>query len=311
MTLPRLVSVEKALACVALSVVVVTSAWWWQQQTTLRRLQAERVTATLVGATYARAEVPASVEVGQPWRKPGPQSTGGDWIYELFTPPVIYYHTLAKVFTVTPPMYLAEKKNLPFGLELVGVKFEPFRLQLVGYLGSSGDYIGTFVSDRAPQTFIGRAGARFAPLGLELKSFEIRRVNVASQDASPVYDFAGYAVLRDEASGTEVTLDTRAPKLTDTPLAVLRSLDDKPGKPRVLHEGDSFQQGDATYRIERIQMDPPEVVVAKQTTGLPYPETRVLKPEVASQSAASESKLARQAAPHAASNLANAGNQTR
>ncbi|MBX3735625.1 MAG: hypothetical protein KF715_02960 [Candidatus Didemnitutus sp.] len=279
MTLPRFVSFEKSLALLALAGVLGSAAWWWQQQPTLRRLRVERVGTDLIDAPYATAALPALDAVPAAWRKPAAQSSGGDWIYELFTPPVIYYHATARAFTVTPPSYLAEKNNLPFGLELLAVKREPFRLQLVGYVGAPGDIVAAFVSQQTPETLLARTGSRFEQLGLALKSFEVRKVNLAPGAEQPVYDVAGVATLRDERTGAEVTLDTRGPKLTDTPLAVLRAVTDAKAKPRTLHVGDTFQQDDATFRIEHIQLDPPEVVVAKQTAGLPYPETRVLKPE--------------------------------
>ncbi|MBI5422619.1 MAG: hypothetical protein HZA32_00940 [Opitutae bacterium] len=285
MTLPRFVSLEKTLALLALAGALASAAWWWQQQPTLRRLRAERVSAALVDAPYATAALPALDAAPGAWRKPTVQSSGGGWIYELFTPPVIYYHATARAFTVTPPTYLAEKNNLPFGLELLAVKREPFRLQLVGYVGAPGDIVAAFVSQQTPETLLARAGSRFEQLGLALRSFEVRKVNLAPGAEQPVYDVAGVATLRDERTGADITLDTRGPKLTDTPLAVLRVIADTKAKPRTLHVGDTFQQDDATFRVEHIQLDPPEVVVAKQTAGLPYPETRVLKPEAATKTA--------------------------
>lgn len=280
MTLPRLLTSEKALALLAFALTAGAAAWWWQQQALLHRLHAERVSAEMAGAAYTAAALPELPAAGRAWGKPATQSSGSGWTYELFTPPVIYYHATAKTFTVTPPLYLAETNNLPFGLELVAVKREPFSLQLVGYVGAPGDYTAAFVSAQSPETLLARSGKRFDQLGLALKSFDIRRIPLDPRAAQPIYDVAAVATLHDERSGTEVTLDTRGPKLTDTPLAVLRVVADAKGKPRVLHQGDTFQQDDATFRVEHIQLDPPEVVVAKQTAGLPYPETRVLKPEL-------------------------------
>jgi len=285
MTLPRIVSLEKLLAVLALAGASASAVWWWQQQPALRRLRAERVSADLAAAPYASAALPALEAAPAAWRKPAAQSSGGGWIYELFTPPVIYYHATARAFTVTPPTYLAEKNNLPFGLELLAVKREPFRLQLVGYVGAPGDLVAAFVSPQTPDTLLARTGTRFEQLGLALQSFEVRKVNLAPGGDHPVYDVAGVATLRDERTGADVTLDTRGPKLTDTPLAVLRVVTDAKAKPRTLHVGDTFRQDDATFRVEHIQLDPPEVVVAKQTAGLPYPETRVLKPEAAAKAA--------------------------
>lgn len=285
MSLPRLIAPEKVLAVFAFAAATGATLWWWQQQAPLRRLHAERVAPRFSGASYTSAATPDAIGKAKPWAKPVAQSSGAGWIYELFTPPVIYYHATARTFTVTPPIYLGDQTNLPFGLELLAVKREPFRLQLVGYVGAPGDYTAAFVSAQSPETLLARSGKRFDQLGLALKSFEIRRIALDPRAARPVYDVAAVATLHDERNGTEVTLDTRGPKLTDTPLAVLRVVADASGKPRVLHQGDTVQQDDATFRVEHIQLDPPEVVVAKQTTGLPYPETRVLKPEATNKSA--------------------------
>lgn len=284
MTFPRLMTAEKALTLLALAAAAGAVVWWWRQQAPLRRLQAELVAPQISGADYAPAALPDTIASAKPWGRPAAQSSGAGWIYELFTPPVIYYHATTRTFTVMPPLHFAEQTNLPFGLELLAVKREPFRLQLVGYIGAPGDYTAAFVTEQSPETLLARSGKRFDQLGLALKSFEIRRIALDPRAAQPVYDVAAVATLHDERDGTEVTLDTRGPKLTDTPLAVLRVVTDAKGKPRVLHQGDTFQQDDATFRVEHIQLDPPEVVVAKHTAGLPYPETRVLKIETAGKS---------------------------
>lgn len=279
MTLPRLVPLEKSLAVLALAGACGATGWWWQQQAGLRRLRAERGAVALTGSAYAPATLPVVESAAEPWTKPRAQAAGAAWIYELFTPPVIYYHASARSFAVFPPASFTESATQVFGVELLAVKREPFRLQLVGYVGTPGDYVGAFVSSQVPETLLARSGRRFAQLGLALKSLEVRKVDVSPQTPRALHDVAAVAVLQDERTGEDVTLDTRGPRLTDTPLAVFRLPGESKGKPRELHEGDTWQQGDATYRIERIQLDPPEVVVARQTPALPHPELRVLKPE--------------------------------
>lgn len=267
---------ERLFAALAFAGIVTTAAWRWHQQASLRRLRAEPSTAELIGGAYSSAPLPDWPAPSRPWSKPRAQSSGAGWLYELFTPPTIYFHPTARVFTVDAPVTLAEEAERPFGLELLAVKREPFRLQLVGYVGAPGDYVAAFVSEQTSETLLARAGARFAPLGLALKSFEVRCVDLAPPSMREV---AAVARLHDERSGAEVILDTRAPTLTDTPLALLRGRADPKAKPRVVRLGDTWEQEGATFRVERIQLDPPEVVVAKHVAGLPAPELRVLKPE--------------------------------
>lgn len=267
---------DKLLVGLGAGLLAVSGGWMWRHQVDLTRLRHQPVTAELAGAAYPASGWLLPEAMTAAWAKPAAQSQGSGWLYEVFTPPVIYYNTLAKSFTVTPPMNLAEG-GVPFGLELLDVKFEPYRLQLVGYFGEPGDFLAAFVSPNQPETWLARTGRRFDQLGLILKSFDVKKVVVAHTDAWPVYDVAALAVLFDEKSGTEVVLDSRARKLTATPFAVLR-LGADGSAPRTLHEGDTFSDDTGSYRIERIQVDPPEVVVARQTPGLPLPETRILRP---------------------------------
>ncbi|MBI2814417.1 MAG: hypothetical protein HYX71_09045 [Opitutae bacterium] len=267
---------DKLLAAFGAALVAAGGGWMWSHQADLARLRHQPVAAELSGAPYAVSGLQPPETKVAPWPKPAAQSHGGGWLYEVFTPPVIYYNALAKSFAVTPPRNLADG-GVPFGLELLDVKFEPYRLQLVGYFGEPGDYLAAFVSADQPETLLARSGRRFEQLGLTLKSFDVKKVEVPHTDPWPVYDVAALAVLFDEKSGAEVVLDSRARKLTDTPLAVLR-LTAAGAAPRALHEGDTFSDATGTYRVERIQVDPPEVVVARQTPGLPVPETRILRP---------------------------------
>ncbi len=267
---------DKLLVALAAAVLAVSGGWMWSHQPEITRLQHQPVAVDLAGAAYALSGLTSPEARPAVWIKPAAQSHGSAWLYEVFTPPVIYYNALARSFTVTPPLNLADG-GTPFGLELLEVKLEPYRLQLAGYFGEPGDYLAAFVSPGRPETLLARSGRRFEQLGLTLKSFDVRKLEVANTAARPVYDVAALAVLLDDNTGEEVVLDSRQRKLTDTPLAVLR-LSTAGTAPRTLHEGDTFADDAATYRIERIQLDPPEVVVAKQTPGLPLPETRILRP---------------------------------
>lgn len=268
---------DKILLTLAVSAVGLSVVWVWRQQDGIRYLQGEATAPALSGPAYAVTGWGLPGATVAVWPKAPSQSQGSGWLYEVFTPPVIYYNSLARSFAVSPPSTLTEPGVVVFGLELLAVKLEPYRLQLMGYFGAPGDYLAAFVSPQSPETLLARAGHRFDRLGLTLKSFDVRKVTVESREPGPVYDVAALAVLQDEQSGNEIVLDSRSRKLTDTPLAVF-SVPGTAGKSRELHEGDTFADDGATYRIERIQLDPPEVVVARTTPGLPVPEMRVLRP---------------------------------
>jgi len=104
------------------------------------------VTVQLADAPYTPAIAEAKPVTAEAWTPPPPQTRGRDWVYDTFTPPEIFYHARARQFTVKPPMGIVEEEAPveAFGLELVDVRPEAFRLQLVGYYGETGNWRGTF-----------------------------------------------------------------------------------------------------------------------------------------------------------------------
>lgn len=292
---------EKLALGAALGCVLGGTTWAWNRQTVIDALRREAGPVTLATAPYPRAVWPAATLPPRAWSQSALPSGGAGWTYELFTPPIIYYHAATRSFTVKPPGAMSETTTA-FGLELLDVKRELYRLQLVGYVGAPGNYVAAFVSPELPETLLARTGRRFDELGLSLADFAVRKVNVSGDPAMPAYEFAAIATLRDERTGGDVTLDSRARKFTDAPLALLR-LGAEP-KPREVREGDVIEEESATYRIERIQLDPPEVVVAKQIVGLPFPETRVLTPVATEKVAKKAPTPARRFAPKKESGVA-------
>lgn len=266
---------EKVTFAAACALAASGALWWGMNRDKIETLRRQPVSASIDGAAYARVELPVPAPVAKTWPKPAAQSHGSGWLYEVFTPPVIYYHAGAKSFAVTPPLQEGGAQ-LAFGLELLDVQRELYRLQLVGYVGRPGDYVAAFVSPKVPDTLLARSGRRFDELGLAFAGIDVRKVNVSDDPAMPAYEVAAFAMVRDLATGEEVTLDSRQRKFTDTPLALLRL--GASTKLREARVGDVFQDQGVSYRIERIQLDPPEVVVARTVEGLPYPETRVLTP---------------------------------
>lgn len=162
----------------------------------------------------------------------------------------------------------------PFDLELLDVKTAPFPLQLAGYFGESDDYLVAFTSAGQADTLLVRRGHRFDRFGLTLHHFEVRKIAVDHADPWPVYEVAGSARLHDEKTGAEVVVDsTRKP--AGTLQAVLRGVAD--GEPSTRQEGELIEHRGATYRLQRIQADPPEVVVVREPGGSGMAESHVLR----------------------------------
>lgn len=226
------------------------------------------------------AAAPAAVAGRIPaWPRPGAQSAGPDWEYELFTPPTIVFNPAARAFGVLTPE-AAEPGALAGQVELLAISREPYRLQLAGYFGGPENWLAAFTSPGRPEMVLARAGHRFEDLRITFRRFEIRKLVVAEAAGQPVYEVAGVAVVQDDATGTEIELDTRGRRYTEATRAVLRVGPDG-SRPLEVGEGDTLVVGGFSLRIERIQFDPAEVVVARALPGLPVPETRILRLESA------------------------------
>ena len=191
-------------------------------------------------------------------------------LYELFATPGSSKRALERA-----PLVVDRRPLV--GLELLAVKREAYRLQLVGYYGPREDYTAAFVSPGLPGTMLARVGHRFDSLGLILRDFAVKKITPEPGPEHAGYELTASAQVWDERNQELVTLVAGQPLLTATPLAVLRT-EPPPARPREFHAGDSFPDGAATWRIDHIQLDPAEVVLVRTLPGVPQPERRVLHP---------------------------------
>lgn len=214
------------------------------------------------------------------WNAPVAQTRGREWIYDTFTPPEIFYNARSRQFTVKPPSSLLdEDAQESFGLELVAVRPEPFRLQLIGYVGGEGNWRGTFQNVLSGEVFLGAAGRRMPNLALSIKSLDVSTQPIRMGESMVTRQRVATAVIHDEKAGRDVTLTHRERQFTGTVFAFVAL----PGETatREVRTGDIFKVGEASYRIEKIQTDPASVEVVKESPGLSQPDRRVLTPREA------------------------------
>ena len=232
----------------------------------------------LSGTAYTPKAPDAPAIKTETWAAPVAQTRGREWIYDTFTPPEIFYNARSKQFTVKPPSSLAEDDAVQevFGVELVAVKPEPFRLQLIGYAGGEGDWRGTFQNIITGEVFLGSAGKRVANLGLTIKSLQVRPQPIRTGESMTTNQLVATAVVTDEKSGREMILTNRERRFT----GLLSAFVALPGDSatRETRKGDVFKIGEATYRIDAIQLTPPSVEIVKEAPTLTQPDRRTLTP---------------------------------
>jgi hypothetical protein len=267
----RTPSADRILLAAALLMALGSGAWFgWQIAALGRTHRTSGAGAKRPAAAYAPAGVIAATGPAEPWLPPPPQAKGPGWVYDVFTPPEIFYDALTAKFAVTPPGELTGTKGqagLP-GVELVEVKREPFRLQLVGYVGGEGRYLGTFENPFTSEVYLAGPGRELPELGLVVTEVSVRRGAALAADGAGPAPVVATAVVRDLRTGGSLSLTAGERTDTDELYAVLTDENDDEMGPRELRCGEEFERADHTYRIERLELDPPSAELV-QTSPVP------------------------------------------
>lgn len=295
-------SQDKIFFGAALCVLLASAGWMAMQTSSVSKLRAASE-VSITPSAYEPQGTDAPTVTTKTW-PPAPSQSGGElWVYDVFTPPEIYYDSATAKFTVTPPdnrpPVVEPEKPVPFGVELVGIRQDSFRLQLIGYIGEEGDYRGTFENTLSGQTVIGRAGKKFADLGLTIKSFEVKRKTITVKESMPVIVTEAIAVIVDDKTGEEIPLTNQERRTKGEPFAVFRS----EGSTETFEHkvGAKFTIGEATYSVLSLVSEPPSVEVRKEAPDLKEPLTKTLTPAAAVAPVTPPPTNADQPAPTAAS----------
>jgi hypothetical protein len=260
-------SPDKLAAGVGALALLLGVAWFFSRAGEVSAIRRGAVQVALTGADLPAREWHVPAVKPRPWEAMAKREGDEAWRYDLFTPPVIYYHRLTGQFTVTPPDYRApplgagEPEEPAFGLELVAVEVTPFRLQLVGYAGAEGSYLGMFEHGVTGETLLAREGLALADLGLRILELVVRREEIAVPDSMPLTQTVARGRVLDERNGEEVWLSSLERRVTGQPLARLRLL--TTGEERLVTVGARLPVGEAVYSLDRIERSPPAVEITR------------------------------------------------
>jgi hypothetical protein len=270
-------SIDKIL-CGAASLIVLSSLGWSLSQGSKSGGHLGRpesgTNAAYVPATLGELQVNTPV-----WLPPAAQQAGAEWIYEVFTPPEIYYDAASNRFTVTAPNSKLPSLPVPepaFGVELIQVKQDPFRLQLVGYTGKEGNYKGTFENTVSGKTVLGQAGNKVPDLELTIRSFEVKQNRTKQAKGMDIIETEAVAQVVDDKTGEVFNLTNKSRLTKGTPIAFLKL--DGSAAPVPHRAGDTFTVGTATFKVLSVSFEPNEVVIVKDDPSLKQPLTKTLTP---------------------------------
>ena len=211
---------------------------------------------------YTAVELTIPEEAPSRWERPVSQPWDRNAVFEVFTPPIIYFDPESGRFTLRPPVDI-RAGTFGFGLEVVSVRRNLYRLQYEGFAGRAGDY---FVLLRNEETGLGvrvRSGERLPELDCVVELVEVDRRFVDREGGTPVMEEAVKVVLFDERIDQQIELSAE-PRFDPGGSAVVRIVvDDAPGSEVTLKEGETTEWKDWRFRIVEIDYDAGSVTVEK------------------------------------------------
>ncbi len=266
---------ESIAFATAITVLAASVAWGAWSRGEIKHLRAAPVALHFAKSDYVPATWPASETKPAVWQNPVPQSSGVGWVYELFTPPTVYFNPKTGQFAVIPPSE-AVKTPGKFDITLIDVHRELFRVQLAGYFGEPSSYTAVFNQTGLPGTVFAKEGMALPGLELFLLKFFVTRVSPAAHDHD-VPALIAIAELRDERSGEIVTLGIGEPKFAGEPVATIRAGTENTPL-RNVRTGDVLTDEKSIYRVTRINYEPAELTIAHENSTGSLLETKVLHP---------------------------------
>ncbi len=205
------------------------------------------------------------------WQTPQPQSAGDAWVYDIFTPPYIFYNEAADEFVPRPPGP-RDGEVAELEIEFIGFQEEPYRIQLTGYAGRDEDPLITFLDNETGEMILTRRNREVPEVDIEVRSFNVRR-----EERNGVVTRVPEAVIFDRRTGEEVLLLEEETKYLDEPAIVVTTSEDPP---RTINArpGEMFDIGEYSYLVEEYTVDPPEIIMIKYSPNRDEPRRATLRP---------------------------------
>lgn len=255
--------------------------WAFVQQSSISELSTPPV-APSSGATYEPSAIKIVTPESRSWATAPAQKAGEKWIYDVFTPPTIFYNIHTKQFTVVPPTENPDpwppkppeppQPSRP-DLELVRVEQPLFRLQLLGYVGEGAQARGNFLNVQTGAVVFGTTGKKLPDLKLEIVRFSAERKVVPQPGGTTLRYVEVTAIVRDTETGVETVLNPKGSVPEGPPIAVFRTAD---GVERMAKSGEKIMAGEDSYTVGDLVVEPPSAVVTREGPSLPAPETKTL-----------------------------------
>ncbi|MBC8008732.1 MAG: hypothetical protein H7067_01385 [Burkholderiales bacterium] len=261
-----------------------TCVWAFLQQSDISAAKAALLPPSS-GTAYETSAIALATLESKQWPQVNPQKAGAEWLFDVFTPPVIYYNVQTKKFTVEPPVInvvsvIGDPLTPPppppdFGLQLVKVTQPLFRLQLVGYVGEGASARGNFENQLTGDIIFGTKGKKLPDLNLEIVSFSADRRRIQVDGGTELVVVEAVATVRDTVTGVETKLDAKV--RTPEGALIVTFKNEFDGTEVSAKSGDVLSLGGYTFTVGTLDSAKPSAVVTKAGGGLVAPDQKTLE----------------------------------
>ena len=207
------------------------------------------------------------------WPEPPSQSWDAEAIFEIFSPPKIFYNRQANTFVLKPPLNTTPSAEA-FGLELIGFSRRPYRIQYKGFAGQAGNYHILLRNEESGADLRVKVGDILGEEKISVIDFNVDRRMTFKPEGSPLLIESVNLQLFDARLGEKITLGP-GPRYSLSDKAVFRTVGPSP-ETITLGPGQNYLLGDATYALEIVDIEKKSVVMQKKTAASDFSELRIL-----------------------------------
>jgi hypothetical protein len=232
--------------------------------------ESQTLSGNPTGAAFQPVPVPTPVEVGATdWPNVNPVDGNPNRIYQVFTPPKIYWDPVAGQLTWEAPIDPDQiPPPPPFGLVLNSLNRELFRIQFEAYFeandGNFDHAIVQFYNHENHETIRGSVGDKFPGQDFEILSFKVERKEIETEGSTEIFRYPT-VVIKDTRSGEDLTLTT-AERLYVPNKYEIKMSTTEPYAPESFTwtaVGDKKTFDDATFTLEEFNFDNQTATVEK------------------------------------------------
>lgn len=238
---------------------VAGGVWLYIQKTAEAPDAATPVKVQPADNPYTPVPVPDTPTTEAEWPEPPEQSS--TWTYDVFTPPKIYIDENGQF---TAEGWVPPPPEEPFGVYLVGLERDPYRIQIQGYIEEdrrdpSKNLVLLYDEERGVPVRL-RAGDTNEAAQVEVLDFSIeRKINAQRGEVEVI----AQATIRDLRTGEEVVL-TEGERLFNSGVTViLRSNEDPSFNVELSKPGVTFENELSEYKLLSISLEENSVTVEK------------------------------------------------